>query len=89
VAPGRRLVELIQQRGDEIEGGVHARMGLEVQRHVQVVLGGVQTHPGQQGAALTGAAVVRLMVMPEEKQINRELLAQGVLPERPAVLACL
>ena len=44
---GARVLDLIEQRGDEVERGAHARMALEPQRHVEVVLGRVEAHPRQ------------------------------------------
>ncbi len=67
---GRRVVELIDQRRNEVEGRPHGRMALEVERHVEVVLGRVQAHPRQSGAPADRIAIVGLVVVPEEQQVD-------------------
>ncbi len=64
------VVDLIEQHRHEIDHRAHARMALEMRRHVGVVLERVQVGPRQREAAAGTIAVIRLVHVPEEDQIE-------------------
>ncbi len=64
------LFELRAQRGHDVKGGMHARKFLEHAYHAPVVLESMQPGPGQHIAAGGRVAVLRLMHMPENDQMN-------------------
>ena len=73
--PGGKLLgvvlELVEQHRDEIHHGVDTRMALEVSRHVGVVLERVQVAPGQRELAARVVAVVGLVHVPQENDLER------------------
>ena len=65
------LVDLGQQRGDEVEGLTHPRVGVEQRHHLVVVLDRMQPHPGQEVRVGEVVLVVGLMHVPHQRQANR------------------
>ena len=67
---GDVVLDLVQQHGNEIHHGADRRVALQVGGHVRVVLEAVQIDPGQQELAAVVIAVIRLVHMPEEDQVQ-------------------
>jgi hypothetical protein len=62
---------LLQKTGDEVEGNVDARVIAEEFSHVEVVLDGVEPHPGERGAL--AEYIVGLVHVPEEGEVKRHV----------------
>jgi hypothetical protein len=69
-AAGGELFQLQQQRRREVKGRASLRKSLQQEGHVEVGLGGVQTHPGHTRGPRERVRVIRLMHMPEEAELN-------------------
>ena len=67
----RVVLDLIQQNRHQVDGCVHARALLEVPRHVGVVLERVQIHPWEQELAVGRIAIVGLVHVPQQHQVER------------------
>ena len=73
----REVVQLLDERGRQVESDVDVRILLQHGRHVQVVLGGVNAHPGfGVEAGLRILVVDRLVLMPDDGQVERLLRGQ-------------
>jgi hypothetical protein len=80
----RVVLDLVEQYRDEIDDAMNLRMAFQVRRHVDVVLHGMQVHPGQDELAACRAVsadfcssagravvpIVRLVHVPEEDEIE-------------------
>ena len=64
----------MQQRGRQIDRAVNVRVAAQHRGHVVVVLGGVGPHPGAGELIGRGIDIERLMLVPDDVQI------QGLLP---------
>src|SRR6185369_18081595 len=76
---GRRF-DLIEERRDEVERDLDARKTLEAPRHVHVVLGGVEPNPRQARAAAARIAIVGLVLVPEQDQLDADVGAHETFP---------
>jgi hypothetical protein len=66
----RIVFELFEQYRHEIDHGTDLRMALQVRGHVAVVLQAVQIGPGQHEVAVAVIAVIRLVHVPEEDEVE-------------------
>ena len=67
VRAARVVLELVAQARDHREVHLHPRELLEEPRHVEVVLGRVEAHPGQHELARLRVLVVRLVHVPDDR----------------------
>ena len=77
------IIDLVQQRGHKVEGGLDPRVARQPQRHLEVVLRRVQAHPRQHGAVVLRPPVVGLMVVPDEDQLDGAFAHGQRLSARP------
>jgi len=69
--PALRPVEhLLYQRGNHVDGKVHLWMRGQDFRHMQIVLGCMQAHPGQGNIASPQVFVVRLVHVPDDGDVE-------------------
>jgi len=68
------IVQLLQQGGGEIDHRARLRLGLEMGRHVGVILDGVQIGPRQLILAVRAVAILRLMHVPAQHHVQAGLL---------------
>ena len=66
VIRSRELLELLDEHRREIHHGARGRLRLQMRRHVDVVLDGVQVRPGQHVLAREGIAILRLVHVPQQ-----------------------
>src|SRR6476620_623877 len=64
------LLELDQQRGREVEGGVIPWKPVQEKDHVEIRFGGMHTHPRHAGRPRDGIGVIGLMHMPKKTDSN-------------------
>ena len=63
------VLDLRQQRRHQVEGRAHLRVAVEQRRHLEVVLGRAQAHPGQQVRAGEVVLVIGLVHVPDEGDV--------------------
>ena len=69
--PLLEFLELEEEHRGQVEGGVHLRVLLEHGRHVHVVLGGMDPHPRARHDAVVVLGVERLVLVPQEHELER------------------
>ena len=64
------VLDLGQQRWNEVEGRPHVGVAVEQRRHLVIVLGRAQPHPRQEVSAREVVLVVRLVHVPDEGNVE-------------------
>ncbi len=74
----RVILELVEQHRGEIDHRAHLGVILQVRSHVAVILDRMQVHPGLGIFAGGVIAVIRLVHVPQQDQIQLCIAAHGV-----------
>ncbi len=81
------ILQLVEQHRHPVDHRAHARMVLEMPGHVCVILDRMQVHPGQRELAASLVAVIRLVHVPNQHQIEGARRAHRMSPDSAATEA--